>query len=614
MFFLYLLNSSDSYTYEIEIQMAFYSDDSDDFYGDDYEGDSYDGEEDYPMKEMPEHNEAIKHDQTNQPKEDSVFCECRTCCDDRSGKYRNVTHGGSGNHQFYLRQVEEQQLEEYTKRNGHLAKTDPLRHACGNGAVTQRRKKILDHRGFCVHIPNTKEPTPYIEIEKMENKPKTVWERGNEVRIRLKEEKKEKELCLKYTGLINDYHFYYEMMDTPSAAFSRHHSFVMASMSSTCSLLEKGLWETKKTGFRIGTTSGNVDMGLLVRKQSLKPWLLDIGYGFYFKNNSSIPISATTMWLSNYYMNQVFTVAKTHVHDELEITRFTPLSHMQRNMVTAQSGIVGLLISRLFMPTSLPYEQYEHTYRDRFKQSRVIARRVHSKKESEIFADNRYGKSDKSDKSDSFRSFELISKDDAFSELRILYASEMDDLMKMIKKYKRGLVNADTIRDDPKFYRMIKLWMSCLKEAMSVTPGENIKHTIDVLSVVAEFPLLYSSDMLSILSARVARLVKVTYSTALRLSYNKPNINSYYVIGCRVGLLAFAAIEPRMIDEYLAPKLAICGFDGNNCSDALDNHVPSRCPIFGKLRKKYEVHMPRTGDCVWEICRKRNGGSEIRSI
>lgn len=589
--------------------MALYSDDSgDDFYGDDYEGEYYSEDDDDWMEEVKE------LDQNLSKADDSVFCECRACCDIRAGKYTKVNSTSNSNNKLYWKQIEKEQMEKYTSRNGHLAKNDPLRHACGNGAVTQRRTKILDYRGFCVHVPNTKDPIPYIEIEKLENKPKTAWERENELRIRLNDEKKEKELCLKYTGLINDYHFYYEMMDTPSAAFSRHHAFTMASMSSTCSLMEKGLWETNKTGFRIGTTSGNVDMGLLVRKQSFKPWLLDISYGFYFKNNSVIPINATTMWLSNYYMNQVFTVAKTHVHDALEITRFTPLSHMQKNMVTAQSGIVGLLISRLFMPTSLPYEQYEYTYRDRFKQSRVIARRVHSKKESEIFADNRYGKSDKSDKSDTFQSFELLSKDEAFSELRILYASEIDDLMKMIKKYKRGLVNVDTIRNDPKFCRIIKLWMCCLKEAMSVNPGENIKHAIDVLSVVAEFPLLYSSDMLSILSARVAKLVKVTYSTALRLSYNKPSINLYYTIGCRVGLLAFAAIEPRMVDEYLAPKLAICGFDGNNCSDALDNHVPSRCPIFGKLRKKYEVHMPRTGDCVWEICRKRNGGSEIRSL
>jgi hypothetical protein len=590
--------------------MAFYSSDSgDDFYGDDYDGEYYSEDDDDWMEEVKELDQKL-------PKaEDSVVCECRACCDIRAGKYTKVNSISKSNNKLYWKQVEKDQMEKYTTRNSHLAVNDPLRHACGNGAVNKRRRLIFEYKGFCVHLPNTEKPRPYLEMEEEsitrgQRAASALAGLGRAYNDKIREDKKERELQFDYTRLIDDYHIYFDQIDTPYSAFPRHHAFTMASLSSTCSLLEKGLWETAKTGFRIGTNRGSLDMGLLPRNSGVNP-VLYIDY-----RSNTIPVSAATMWLSNYYMKQAFTAAKTHAHDTNEITRFTPLSQMQRNMVIAHAGIVGVLISRLFLPTSLPYYQYDHTYRERFNQARVIARRVHSKEESEIFADNRYGKSGKYETDQEFYFGSHIVSSHPVTpteriEMRTLYESEIGNIMERIKKYKRGLVNAETIREDPKFSLLIALWLACLKESMSINPGASIKHTINVLSVVAEFPLLYSSDMLSLVSAKVARLVKATHSATRRLSSNIIDANSNHPIGCRVGLLAFAAIEPRMVDEYIAPKLAICGFDGNNCSDALDNHVPSRCPIFGKLRKKYEVHMPRTGDCVWEICR-RNGG-EIRS-
>lgn len=593
--------------------MALYnsSDSDSDFYGDDYDKEQYSGgddDDDAWIEKMKE------HDQNLSKADDLVVCECRSCCDIRAGKYTKVHSTSNSDNKLYWKQVAKEQMEKYTTRNGHLAVNDPFRHPCGNGAVNKRRRLIFEHKGFCVHLPNTEKPRPYLEMEEESNGGECAASElvgmGRAYNDNIREFTKEKELQFDYTRLIDDYHIYFDQIDTPYAAFPRHHAFTMASMSSTCSLLEKGLWETEKTGFRIGTSSGNLDMGLLPRNSGVNP-VLYIDY-----QSNTIPVGAATMWLSNYYMKQAFTAAKTHVHDTNEITRFTPLSQMQKNMVIAHAGIVGVLISRLFLPTSLPYYQYDHTYRERFKQSRVIARRVHSKEESEIFADNRYGKSGKYETDQEFYFGSHISRSQHVTpiertELRNLYESEIGNIMETIKKFKRGLVNADTIREDPKFSSLIALWLACLKESMSIDPGASIKHSINVLSVVAEFPLLYSSDMLSLVSAKVARLVKATHSATRRLSSNTIGDNSNHPIGCRVGLLAFAAIEPRMVDEYLAPKLAICGFDGNNCSDALDNHVPSRCPIFGKLRKKYEVHMPRTGDCLWEICRRN--GCEIRS-
>ena len=130
---------------------------------------------------------------------------------------------------------------------------------------------------------------------------------------------------------------------------------------------------------------------------------------------------------------------------------------------------------------------------------------------------------------------------------------------------------------------------------------------VDVLGLCAEFPLMYSTEMLSLYSKSSARFVKVSLGTILRLTSNASSADQTWTVGCRAGILAFAAVEPRMVDQHLAPKLAICTFDGNDKPEALENHVPSRCPIFGELRKKFQVHMPRTGDCEWEICRKNEG-------
>lgn len=587
--------------------MAFYdSDDCSWKSGGGYDSDDYDDDDYYHGSgDDDEEAERCGGGGSAKMKEEEVKCECKKCRQTELGKH---TLCDPKLYTERSKKIEQQQLAEYTERNGHLAKHDPLRHACGNGAVEKRRYCLLSYRSFCVHAPNPSHPLPYMETHGGGvwpfGRPKLPGEVKHDERFCQAFKTPEGMTIQDYERLIDDYHHHHEMMNTPFAAFSRHHMLAMASLSSTCATLESRLWETKRTGFLIGSNNFQTDpnSSLVNYSPNVSP--------------------ANNVLNSNAYFHRAFVVAKKHAHDLFQITRFTQMTRLQRNMVLAHSGIAGILISRLFMPTSLPYEQYAHTHKMHVKQSRLIARRVHSKQESEIFADNRYGKADKHDPPASATSEPSIivdtttTVDAARVELREIYSNEIHAFMDMIRVMKRGFLNSDKIISIHSFQRMIKLWIYCTKKLMAIQQQFNtetkIKSVVDIMSIAAEFPLLYSSEILSISSNSIANLIKTSIAAFIRMSSNEETHIGYPEQGCRAGLLAFAAVEPRMVDQYLAPRLMICGFDGNDRQEALQNHVPSRCPFFGELRKKFQVHMPRTGDCEWELCRK-NGG-KIKSF
>jgi hypothetical protein len=522
-------------------------------------------------------------------KEDEVNCECRKCMDEKLGKHTICER--KEHHERSIR-IEKQELAEYTERNGHLAKNDPLRHACGNGAVEKRRYRVLIERSFCVSAPNPSAPAPYMETDGGVvypfGRPNRPGEVKNDEKFRESFKTPEGMTVRHYRRLIDDYYLKHEKIGTHSFVFPRHIALAMASQSSTCSVLERALWNTENTGIRFG-------------------------HGFMPTN-------------TNEHFQRMFVAAKKHTQDTFQITRFTEMSGLQRDMVLAHSGIAGIAISRLFNPKWLLTQGTQgSTYKTRVKHSRMVVRRVHSEEECEIFADNRYGKLWKHEEKASDESNILaknlgrindaeMTVEMAREELRGLYSSEIPKIMEMIQKFNRGILNLDDIHSKPEFRRLILLWIYCLKKQMALQEtcqGETRVACLNkLMGIAAEFPLMYSTEMLRVYSASHSRLVKTSIESFLRLSSNAETIDPVtdFAVGCRSALLAFAAVEPRMVDQYLAPRLAICRYDGNDLPAALDNHIPSRCPIFGELRKKFEVHLPRTGDCEWELCRK-NGGS-----
>ena len=565
--------------------MAFY--DSDDF--DDCDDYGYSSDDDEYSKYLGDGAQSAGGGGES-AKEDGISCECKKCREKVLGKHQPFHPN-----EFYEKRskIETQQLAEYTARNGHLAKNDPLRHPCGNGAVQSRRHCILTHRGFCVYAPNPSAPMAYMEtdggIPHAFGRPTRPGEVRNDDRFCDSFKTPEGMTVRHYTRLINDFHRYHESIDTPFAAFPRHHALAMASLSSTCATLERMLWATEKTGLRLGDSA----------------------------------LNATTFVLSgsNAYFKRGFGIAKKYTQDPFEITRFTEMSVLQKNTVLAHSGIAGVVISRLFSPPCVPKTQYGMSHMVCVKQSRVVANRIHSVEESEIFADNRYGKSGKYNGNPSkmcggtisrmIPDYDALTVETARAELRVLYTNEIHNIMGGIQRLKRGLINVDEVRGNPVFHRIYALWFFCMKDLVAKQNDEDgnsrVMLIVDVLGLCAEFPLMYSTEMLSLYSKSSARFVKVSLGTILRLTSNASSADQTWTVGCRAGILAFAAVEPRMVDQHLAPKLAICTFDGNDKPEALENHVPSRCPIFGELRKKFQVHMPRTGDCEWEICRKNEG-------
>jgi hypothetical protein len=524
--------------------MAFSSDDDD--YGDYYGGGFSD--DDWGS---PSHSPV--------PPKKEIPCECKQCRESALGKF-DVCHP----REYYPRRerIERQILSEYTERNGHLAEGDPTRHSCGNGAMEKRRYLILEYRGFCVHVANPSKPMPYMTTDGgvgyAFGRPLRPGEIRNNEAFQNSVKTAEGMTVSDYRRLIDDFYRHHEMFDSQSAAFPHHHTLAMASMGSTCATLEM-----------------------------------------------SIPIHLS--FRSNMDFERAFLQAKKRAQNPFEITRFTQMSDLQKNMILAHSGIAGLAIFRLFSTTHVPNQRH------RLKLSHFVVRRVHSRAECEIFADNRYGKSGAAEPVAALAD-DSLTLEMATDELRALYIGHIQAIMRKIRQMKRGLLNAEDILAIPEFQRMHRLWFNCFQQVIAeyedeiqYEDGDYFRKMEHVSKMVGEFPLLYSSEMMSIYSKNSATLAKNAISMLIEMASNQR-----LHVGCRAGLLAFAAVEPRMVDQYLAPRLELCAWDGNDRYQALENHIPSRCPIFGALRKKFQVHLPRTGDCEWEMCRKKGG--TIRSF
>ena len=123
----------------------------------------------------------------------------------------------------------------------------------------------------------------------------------------------------------------------------------------------------------------------------------------------------------------------------------------------------------------------------------------------------------------------------------------------------------------------------------------SFKRTVRIMKFIAEFPGLYEFDIARVFGLSSMKLRTATRGTQLRLASQ----------GCYAALLSFAVLEPRMIDDYLAPEVSsrYGGWLGAD-SHVAHNHVASRNKIFGELLKKYRHHIPRTADAAGDTCRK----------
>jgi hypothetical protein len=199
-------------------------------------------------------------------------------------------------------------------------------------------------------------------------------------------------------------------------------------------------------------------------------------------------------------------------------------------------------------------------------------------------------------------------------ELHQLYNANIARLSFMIQQYKRGFVCRDTIRVDPEFVRLMsafwRLARQLLKmnddfEAQAANPltrmwfsSRKDARRFTMVSLVAEIavlvPGLYDYDIAHIFdnaSGSYARYIQSVKATWLRLASD----------GSNASFLAFAAIDPTMVTEDHAPKIGgnLAEYHGLSLMSCA-NHIQSRHPVFGALKKQHQSHMIRTAYAVNE--------------
>ena len=413
----------------------------------------------------------------------------------------------------------------------------------------QNRFVVMAHRGFRVSFPDPSgEILSQHTYEETEDEPKTHTKKMQQL---VAQGAWCDERAMHYTNLIDDFKHYEKYCNTvDSSAFPRHHALVSAAFSSSVAILEGRLWDSF---------------------------------------SSAIPIEHYIRAFAPKWDN-IKMKSKPAAHAPPSSV-FTETLFRQRCNLVAYSGIAGVLCARLFhtcrKTTSDPYFR---------KSAFKMMQRVHSAHTCEILVDNRYQVM--TPKNDA--SFDSLSFKNARAELRILYAACIGELKTKAIRYARGFINICEIHSDHRFEKMRLLMIVCLKRLindpnkfndLSKPRISSSKRTIQIMKFVTEFPGLYDFNVARAYGAATMRLRIATISTQIRLAGD----------GCSAALLAFAVLEPRMVDDHIAPEI-----DPRYCGIAeLDRelYIPSRDKTFGTVLQKYRHHIPRTADVIKDVCR-----------
>jgi hypothetical protein len=316
------------------------------------------------------------------------------------------------------------------------------------------------------------------------------------------------------------------------------------------------------------------------------------------------------------HIDSMRAVARVHENENSK-TPFTELTAFQKTHLIAQSAMTGLLVSRLFgISSAKPWTiQYSKKHAD------LTAKYIHSALASEYLIGRRYYYNlprviqddrcvghdcDYINLTAEDATFEKIQENRA--QLVALYASNIARLEHAIKQFKRGFLSLQTIREDPEFKKLFQMfWLlqsQCMKYRGVVMSNLNARRILcernniafdsksisilacnTVFSCQAIFPRLFGYDVAHLFDNRTgsyARYVKTTKAKQLELCSE----------GLISGLLTFAAVEPNMVSDCLAPHMEKpWHYPYDFTSYAF--HIPSRDTIFGPLVLKHRSHIPR---------------------
>jgi hypothetical protein len=373
------------------------------------------------------------------------------------------------------------------------------------------------------------------------------------------------------TARISEY-YHAESTKTKTPSFSRHHALILAALSSSSKLVSRAFPATVVSGYE--------------RQLTLLPT----------------------------QQQQMFTTALTSTY--------------QKGHLTALSGMTGLLVTRLLMPTTPQII----SLKTKKTHAEITQHYIHSALAAEYLLGNRYYRRasvttttttplEKEKHPVGFLDCDVKSNRAATAatgdnvtqeELHQLYNANIARLSFMIQQYKRGFVCRDTIRTDPEFVRLMsafwRLARQLLKmnddfEAQAANPltrmwfsSRKNARRLTMVSIVAEtgvlVPGLYDYDVAHIFdnaSGSYVNYIHTVKSTWIRLAGD----------GSNASFLAFAAIEPTMVTEDRAPRIGgnpaeYHGLSLMSCA----NYIQSRDPVFGALKKRHSCHMIRTADAV----------------
>jgi hypothetical protein len=376
------------------------------------------------------------------------------------------------------------------------------------------------------------------------------------------------------TARISEY-YHAESTKTKNPAFPRHHALILAALSSSSKLVSQAFPATVVSGYE------RCSLTLLPTQQQ-----------------------------------HMFTTELTSTY--------------QKHHLTALSGMTGLLVTRLLMPTTPQII----SLKTKKTHAEITQHYIHSALAAEYLLGNRYYRRasvtttttttplEKEKHPVGFLDCDVKSKraataaDNAAAatqeELHQLYNANIARLSFMIQQYKRGFVSRDTIRADPEFVRLMSAFWRMARqllnmkdefEAQAANPltrmwfsSRKNARRLTMVSIVAEtgvlVPGLYDYDVAHIFdnaSGSYVNYIHTVKSTWIRLAGD----------GSNASFLAFAAIEPTMVTEDHAPRIGgnpaeYHGLSLMSCA----NYIQSRDPVFGALKKRHSCHMIRTADAV----------------
>jgi len=315
--------------------------------------------------------------------------------------------------------------------------------------------------------------------------------------------------------------------------------------------------------------------------------------------------------------NKIQSRARARIHTTCDITPFTEITLHQRVIIIARTGIAHLLVKKLagIFWTERHMHQSVLTFAD------LIASCISSALACEYLVGNRYYRNLPAILAGESQvvgcphgNYQITAVDvtpakiqETTQELQELYAANIDRLETAIAQYARGFVSLESLRTDPDFVMMFsKFWRlsfqvlkarSCSEsrlavfratkpESLSAAEEEKAERFVmcrEIFRAQCQFSRLMQHNVAHLFDNscfNYATLVRSSKSSQLRLCND----------GVTAALLAFAAIEPRMVSAKMVPKLEVI-YIGCDLTSAA-NHIQTRDPVFGEILVKHRQHVP----------------------